>query len=237
MYRHRFAAVGCAFALLSVAPVGAMPVSGKVELPDPPKRPEPAVRGFTERVDNPKKPIKPFDVGPYLVVVLENDNTKPDNPGQVKWELVGDSFSPPVKAVPVGAQVVIKNTSNTARTLAVAEDPKLIQTGLINPKIGERTFTVTEPKAYTLGDKDAPHLTGKLVVVATSHISYVEVTEKDGKLTGKFEFADVPEGSYKLRIFFQDHWLEQTETVTVPGKGKTHEHPAFKLAAYAEKKK
>jgi hypothetical protein len=235
---NRFA-VGCALALWSVAPAVAMPVIGKVELPEPPKRPEPAVHGFTERVDNPKKPIKPFDVGPYLVVVLENDNTKPDNPGQAKWELVGDSFSPRVLAVPVGAQVVVKNTSNTARTLAVAEDPKLIQTGLINPKIGERSFTVTEPKAYTLGDKDAPHLTGKLVVVPTTHISYVEVTEKDGKFTGKLEFADVPEGTYKLRIFYQDHWLEQTETVTVPAKGKNYELPAFKIAGLSvpEKKK
>jgi hypothetical protein len=236
MHRHLLVAVACVIAL-SVAPAEAMPVTGKIELPDPPKRPPPPVRGFTERVDNPKKPVRPVDVGQYLVVVLENDNTKPDSPGQVKWELVGDSFSPPVKAVPVGAQVVIKNVSNTARTLAVGEDPKLIQTGLINPKIGERSFTVSEARVYTLGDKDAPHLTGKLVVVATSHIAYVEATEKDGKWTGKYEFADVPEGTYKLRIFYQDHWLEQTENVVVPAKGKSHDHPAFKIAAYAEKKK
>jgi hypothetical protein len=234
MHRH-FLVAACVF--MSVAPAAAMPVTGKIQLPEPPKRPPPVVGGFTPRAENPKKPVRPVDVGQYLVVVLENDNTKPDSPGQVKWELVGDSFSPPVKAVPVGAQVVIKNVSHTARTLSVAEDAKLIQTGLINPKIGERSFTVGEARAYTVGDKDAPHLSGKLVVVATSHIAYVEATEKDGKWTGKYEFADVPEGSYKLRIFYQDHWLEQTETVQVPAKGKSHEHPSFTIAAYAAKKK
>lgn len=222
---------------LAVVPSAAHanPVHGKLELPPAPERPPPTVRGFVERVENPKKPIQGTNLAPYLLVALENEGSKPDSPGQVKWELAGDSFAKPVIGAPIGAQVVIKNTSHTARTLVAVEDPKLIDNGLINPKIGERSFTVTEPKVYTITDRDAPHLVGKVVVVATPYVTNVEVTGT----TGKFEL-DAPEGTYKLRVFYKDHWLEQTETVTVAAKGKTE--PSIKIgslgsaSAPAEKK-
>lgn len=202
--------------LVLVVPHSAVanPVHGKVELPtNLPERPPPAVRGFVERVENSKKKIADVNVWPYLLVVLESDTSKPESPGQIKWDLVGDSFAKPVIGAPSGAQVVIRNTSHTARTLVALEDPKLIQTGLINPKIGERNFNVADPKVYTITDKDSPHLVGRVVVVGTPHIASVDAN-------GKFEF-DAPEGSYKLRIFYKDRWLDQTETVTVAAKGKT----------------
>ncbi|MBA2538627.1 MAG: hypothetical protein H0V17_03255 [Deltaproteobacteria bacterium] len=203
----------------------ANPVHGKIELPTAPERPPPTVKGFVDRVENPKKPIQGVPVTPLLLVALEKDGdtAKPESPGQVKWDLVGDSFAKPVIGAPAGAQVVIRNTSNTARTLVALEDPKLIQTGLINPKIGERSFNTTEPKIYTITDKDAPHLIGRVVVVNTPYVANVDAA-------GKFEL-DVPEGSYKLRVFFKDHWLAQTETVTVAAKGKTE--PTIKIASLA----
>jgi hypothetical protein len=201
----------------------ANPVHGRVELPPAPERPPPSVKGWVDRVENPKKPIQAVPVAPQLLIVLENGNTKPESPGQVKWDLVGDSFARPVIGAPVGAQVVIRNTSNTARTLVALEDPKLIQTGLINPKIGERNFNTTEPKIYTITDKDAPHLVGRVVVVNTPYVANVDAA-------GKFDL-DVPEGSYKLRIFYKDRWLGQTETVNVAAKGKTE--PTIKIASLA----
>jgi len=221
-----------------VTRAAAVPVVGKLELPPPPDRPVPVVHGWVDRVENPKKPIQPFNVGPYLLVVLENDTTRPDSGGQVKWELVGDSFAWPVIGAPTGAQVVIKNLSSTARTLVALEDPKLMQTGLINPKTGERSFTSTEPRVYTITDMDAPHLVGRVVVVPTSYIAHVEVSGT----TGKFELGDVTEGSYKLRIYYKDHWLPTTETVTVPaklGKGSKSHDITVKVSSYqaAEKAK
>jgi hypothetical protein len=126
---------------------------------------------------------------------------------------------------------VIKNTSHTARTLVAVEDPKLIETGLINPKIGERTFTVGKAQVYTITDKSAPHLIGRVVVVSTPYVAHVEVTGT----TGTFNFADVAEGTYKLRIFYRDAWLEQTETVTVGAKGKV-EPTTFKVPSLEKKK-
>ncbi len=202
----------------------ANPVHGKLELPAAPERPPPAVRGFVERVENPKKPIQGVNLAPHLLVVLESDTAKPDNPGQVKWELAGESFAKPVIGAPVGAQVVIKNTSNTARTLVALEDPKLIANGLVNPKVGEQSFTASSANVYTITDKDAPHLVGKVVVVNTPYFANVELVGG----VAKFEI-DAPEGTYKLRIFYRDHWLDQTETVTVEKKGKTE--PTIKITS------
>ena len=201
----------------------ANPVIGKLELPGVlPRHPPLAGKGFLDRLENPKKPVQGVNVGPYLLVVLEGDGKAIEAPpGQIPWDLVGESFARPVIGAPVGGEILIKNTSKTARTLFAVEDPKLIPTGPINPT-GPKSFRVTEPRIYTIGDKDAPHLKGKVVVVATPYVATVEVTSTTSGNTGRFEFPDVPEGSYKLRIFYKDGWIDRPDdTVTVGAKGKT----------------
>ena len=191
------------------------PVSGKLVLPLPPKPPAVVAKGFLDRSENAKKPVQSPAVGPQLLVVLTGD-AKPSPLTQVAWDLVGESFNRPVIGVPLGAEVMITNKSKTPRTLTAAEDPKLVPVGPINANV-PKTFRVTELRSYTIGDHDAPHLKGKLVVVATPLIAYVEVTNN----VGRFEFADVPDGSYKLRIFYRDNWIDRPEqTVTVKGKAK-----------------
>lgn len=202
------------------------PVAGKLELPPPPDRPPVVARGFLDRVENPLAPARPLVVTPYMIVALEGTE-KSASPGQVTWDLVGESFARPVIGAPVGAEIVIKNTSKVARTLAAAEDPKLVPTGPINPT-GPKSFRVTEPKIYTISDADAPYLKGKLVVVETPFVTTVDDA-------GKFEFSDVPEGSYKLRVFYKDAWLEVVTDVVVPAKGKTEVNP--KIPAFVPGKK
>ncbi|HEU0032288.1 MAG TPA: hypothetical protein VFQ53_16770 [Kofleriaceae bacterium] len=193
----------------------ANPVVGKIELPPPPPRPPIAVKGFLDRVDNPYKRVRDVDVGSYMVVVLDGEAKEGVVPKQLSWDLVGESFARPVAIVSVGAEVVIKNVSKTARTLVALEDPKLIPSGPINPT-GPKSFRPTEPKLYTITDKDAPHLKGKLVVVASPFVGNVDVVNN----VGKFEI-DAPEGSYKVRVFYRDNWLDHAEaTVNVPAKGK-----------------
>jgi hypothetical protein len=189
-------------------------VTGKLELPTAPDRPPIAQKGFLDRVDNPLAPVKGVNVTQQMIVVLEQEGEKVESPAQVSWDLAGESFSRPVIGAPVGAEVVIKNTSKTARNLVAAEDPKLIPAGPINPT-GPKSFRPMEPKVYTIGDKDAPHLHGTLVVVNTKHVTTVDAA-------GKFDFGDVPEGAYKLRVFYRSNWIEAPDTaVTVGAKGKT----------------
>jgi hypothetical protein len=126
-----------------------------------------------------------------------------------------------VIAVPVGSEVVIKNQTKIARTIAAAEDPKLIA-GPLNPT-GTKSFRALQPAVYTIGDKDAPHLKGKIVVVPTLHVATVDDS-------GRFEMTDVPDGSYKLRVFYYDpggeargrhsDWLPFSADVVVAPKGR-----------------
>jgi len=197
-------------------------VIGKLELPTV-ERPAAPVKGFLDRVENPLAPVKAFSPANQIFVVLEGDE-KPVSPPQVVIELLGESFSRRVAAAPAGAEVVIKNVSKTSRTLVAAEDPKLIPQGPINPT-GPKSFRATDVgKVYTIGDKDAPHLKLKIVVVNTQYVAYPDES-------GKFEVANVPAGSYKLKIWYQDKWLAQEDTVNVPAKGKVDVKPQIQAAA------
>ncbi len=197
-------------------------VVGKLELPAAPERGPVIAKGFLDRTENPLAEIRKVNLAPYFVVALEGD-AKPDTaPAEVTWDLVGESFARPVVVVPVGAQVVIKNTSQISRTIGAAEDPKLIA-GPLAPT-GAKSFRATQPAIYTIGDADAPHLKGKLVVVATTHVANLDDS-------GRFEMNEVPDGSYKLRVFYYDpgaersggksDWLPFATDVTVASKGRT----------------
>jgi hypothetical protein len=208
---------------------GANTVTGRIDLaPTAPERPPQKTKGFLDRVENPLAQVKAVNITAHLAVVLEGDE-KPAAPGQVVWELVGESFGRNVIAVPAGAEVVIKNTSRTSRTLTALEDPKLVPHEPINPT-GPKSFKVPEAgKAYTITDTDAPHLVGKLVVVNTPFVSKVDDA-------GKFEFTDVPPGEYRVRIYYfdaaagKDGWLDRpADSVNVGTKGKAEVNP--KLAA------
>ena len=193
-------------------------VVGKLELPGAPDRAPVETRGFLDRAENALAPVRPVSITPYLLVALEaTGGARPTAPPQVIWDLVGDSFAKPVIGVPVGTEVSIKNVSRIARTLVAAGDATLIQGGPINPT-GSKSIRVTEPKIFTISDPDAPYLKGRLVVVNTAYLSSVDEA-------GKFEIADVPEGSYKLRVFYKDAWLDGETDVKVGPKGKTDVNP------------
>jgi hypothetical protein len=202
-------------------------VTGKLDLPPtPPERPAAATRGFLDRVDNPLKELRAVNPTPNLVVVLEGGD-KPSPVQQRVWDLLGDSFDHPLIAVPAGIEVVIKNSSPNAHTLVAAEDPNLITKGALNPPPGSKSFHVGAAGAvYHISDPGAPYLKGKIIVVAPN--SYVASPDE----AGKFELADVPEGTYKVRVYYagpEGHagWIEHTDDVpvTVPAKGKVDINP------------
>ncbi|HEU4611994.1 MAG TPA: hypothetical protein VFS15_07945 [Kofleriaceae bacterium] len=223
MVRARWAWV----VLLSfVATAHAGTVTGRLDLPPAPSRPPPAVKGFLDRVENPLAPVKPVSLAQDMVIVLEGGEV-PMSPPQVVVELLGESFSRRVVAAPAGAEVLIKNVSKMARTLVAAEDPKLVPQGPINPT-GPKSFRVSDAgKVYTIGDKDAPHLKLKVVVVSSQNIGYPDDS-------GRFEIDNVPAGSYKVKVWYRDGWLSRDdETITVGAKGKTDVNPKVPASAIA----
>jgi len=210
-------------------------VAGKLELPAAPERGPVIAKGFLDRTENPLADIQKLNLAPYFVVALEGETKSDAAPAEVTWNLIGESFARPVIAVPAGAQVVIKNTTKISRTIGAAEDPKLFA-GPLTP-MGTKSFRATAPAIYTIGDADAPHLKGKIVVVATTHVASLDDA-------GRFEMTDVPDGSYKLRVFYYDpggearggksDWLPFTTDVTVASKGRTEVNaklPALPSAA------
>jgi hypothetical protein len=194
-------------------------VTGKVELPSAAERPALRHRGFLDRSENPLAPVRGFDPLPWIVVVLEGTPLDRPSTAQVPWDLVGESFVRPVLLVPAGAEVLIRNLSKTPRSLVAAEAGDLIAKGPLNPS-GNKSFRVPDAgKTYTIGDPDAPHLAGRLVVMAGG----LAVAPDE---SGRFEFADVPEGSYKLKIYYRDGWIDRPDdAVTVGGKGKVDVKP------------
>lgn len=211
--------------LLSLAArANAGTVAGKLDVPEM-DRPPPATKGFLDRTENALAPVKPATPTTQMVVVLEGDE-KPVSPGQVVVELLGETFSKKVVAAPAGAEVVIKNVSKMARTLVAAEDPKLIPQGPINPT-GPKSFRVENPgKVYTIGDKDAPHLRLKVVVVNTQYVGYPDES-------GRFSIENVPAGAYKVKVWYQDDWvaLGDGASLDVGAKGKTELNPKIPAAA------
>lgn len=211
---------------LSTAAHAGGTLTGKLELPPPPDRPALEVKGFLDRVENPLAPVKGIAPTQRMVIVALGDE-KPVSPPQVVIELLGESFARRVVAAPAGAEVVIKNTSKTARTLVAAEDPKLIPQGPINPT-GPKSFRVADvDKVYTIGDKDAPHLKLKVITVNTQYVAYPDDN-------GKFEIPNMPGGTYKLKIWYGDKWIERPDdSVEVKDKGKTEFNPKIEASAFA----
>jgi len=209
--------VGVIAALAGSAEAGT--VAGKLELPVAPERVL-ISKGFLDRTENPLAEIKKQNLAPYFVIALEGDGKSNTAPAEVSWDLVGESFARPVIAVPVGAEVVIRNQTRVSRTIGAAEDHKLI-VGPLNPK-GSKSFRATEPAIYTVGDSDAPHLRGKIVVVATPYVAVLDDA-------GRFELPNVADGSYKLKVFYynpgaeahgrKSAWVYTTD-VTVATKGR-----------------
>jgi hypothetical protein len=206
---------------------------GKVELPSLPRLE--ATHGFLDRVENPLAPLKPFSAAPQLVLELVGDE-KPAAPPQIVWHLLGESFDRPVLAAPAGSEVVIRDESKTARTLIATElgktvDTKLIPPGPVNPG-GTKPFRSGDAgKVYAIGDADAPHLKATLIVVNTLYVGYPDEA-------GNYEIADVPPGSYKLRIWFAGKLVERPDdNVNVGARGKTAFNPKLPAGALAPAKK
>ena len=67
------------------------------------------------------------------------------------------------------------------------------------------------------------------MVVGTPYVSTVDDA-------GRFDFGDVAEGSYKLKIFYKDGWLEGVTDVNVGNKGKVEVNPKVPALAQPVKK-
>ncbi len=190
-------------------------VTGKLDLPTsaPPPLRDP---GFLDRVENPHMPVKTVDPTPLMVVVLEPAGAAPaaPAPGQAPWNLLGASFERPLLPVAVGTEVVIKNCRACApASLSVEKEPDLIQKGAINP-IGSKSVKTSKPGVLVVREDELSGLIGRIAVFDSAYFAQPDAG-------GKFEIKDVPAGSWTVKVWYVDHWIERgNETITVETKGK-----------------
>jgi Polysaccharide lyase family 4, domain II len=184
-------------------------VTGRLEFPPQEKYESTARRGYLDPVDNAILPVQPFQPAPLMVVALEAEaSSAAAPPPQAVYELRGESFARPLIAVVKGQEVVIRNVGLAPRALVVQEDKDLLPAGTLNVT-GSKSFRVAAAgKLYTIVDPTVPHLVGRILTLDTP---YHANPERDGRFT----IEDVPPGTYKLRVFFQDRWLSRETKVTV----------------------
>lgn len=201
------------------------PIEGKLVLP-PGGVPRPPVRsrGFLDPVDNPHLPVRTPDPFPSMAVVLEGAEAPAPAavpPVQVPWDLLGDSFARPLIAVRVGTEIRITNRGHGTPILTATGQPALIAKKPLNPS-GEITFNVgTTPGVIEIVDETTPHLRGRVLVTASSHVA-----QPDG--AGKFAFAEVPPGAWTLRVFYGTGWIDRPDDkLTVEAKRPTTVNPAL----------
>lgn len=195
-------------------------VSGVIVLSAPDKRGEPPVRnsGFVPRAKNSLKPPRAFNPLPHLVVVLTDGEVSPADakPGKrpVKYPIIGESFSVPLLPVIAGSVVEIVNKGKRSPRLYSPGNAEFVPSDPINPEgVPRQTETVDEPHApIELRDRDSAHLRG--TIVAFPHAYFALPND-----SGRFEIDGVPSGTWKVRVWYRDGWLElPSEDVDVPVK-------------------
>lgn len=200
-----------ALALLGAlsTPAIAGDVSGTIALGK--SKPKPPVRstGFVERKPNPIMETLRFDPRREIVVVLEGGpmqpaDQEPDRNG-VKWQLMGESFDIPVLPIVAGTDIDLKYTGHGSPTLYSPQDEALLKSEAIS-RDGIRTLSVKEPgKAFEIRARGSQHLVGR--IVAFKHRFFARL---DGD--GNFEIKDVPEGTWTLKLWYRDGWVDGVAT-------------------------
>lgn len=186
------------------------------------KRAEPPVRstGFVPRTRNALRPPRPSDPTAHLVVVLDGGTAAPEDtepPGlSVKYSIIGESFDAPILPVVVGSIVEIQNQARGAPRLYSPDGEDLVPGDPINPKGARKMKKIeTAGKAFEIRDRESAHLSGR--IVAFPHRYFARV-----KPDGKFEIPGVPPGSWKVKVWYVNGWLETpVETVQVEAKRPT----------------
>lgn len=207
---------------LLTAPAVAGTVSGKLELPPRgPDRPPMRGKAFVDRTPNPLAPVRPVDPLPSIIIMLEPAPTTtfpPPPPAAVIWDLLGESFARPVFPVRAGGEVLIRNKGRSSPVLVAVGKPDVLVKKPLNPTAEVLFIPGKEPGAIELRDERAPHLRGRIVVLASPYF-----TVPDGK--GEFEIKDVPEGEWMVRVWFDDGWIERPDDKITVGSKRTEINP------------
>lgn len=188
-------------------------VSGQVDLPPPASRRAPPIRGqgFVPRAKNPLRPPDGFDPRSEIVVVLDGGPVDDEDkkPRTKRYKIVGENFERDVLPVIVGGKVEIKNLAKKSLRLYSTASADTIPGDPISHKGGRLTETIDKAhKAIDVRDQDSVHFLAH--IVAFEH-GYFAVPDHDGKFT----IEGVPPGTWRVKIWYRDGWVENLPKTTV----------------------
>jgi hypothetical protein len=199
--------------LVAAAAAHAGNVTGKVDVPasgPPPLRDQ----GFLDRTENPHMPIRTVDATPLIVVVLVPQSPAPPaaRTASATMQFLGGSFDKPLIAVVPGTEITIKSCGACPDANLYADGkPDLIEKSVLSAN-GAKVFKAAAPGAIAIRDQLQAGLHGYVAVFDTPYFAMPDAT-------GHFEIKDVAAGTYTLRIWYADHFVQRgDDTVTVEGK-------------------
>jgi hypothetical protein len=132
----------------------------------------------------------------------------------VSFSIVGESFEHPVLPIQLGAKVQVINNGKIARRVRATSIKGFFtdESGPVNPTGARISSAVSDPlKPITIGDVDTVHLRAKIVAFKSPYFTTLSGSN--------FEIANVPAGTWNLKVWYQDGWLKMPPvTVKVAGK-------------------
>ncbi|MEM9490122.1 MAG: hypothetical protein AAGC55_13320 [Myxococcota bacterium] len=190
--------------LMSSGQAMAGEVRGQIKYDGRPGAPTMRTQGFVERIANPLRPIKRFDPRPYMIVVFEGgpaDEQAASPPTRpVPYDLLGESFGTPVLPVVRGSKVEIHNRGHWDKVItALGRDD--FQDKVIRPGESEELVIAEVYKPVVLRAPTMSHPRGTIVAFPNRYFTTVD-------RRGRFELDGLPEGTWKVRLWYNDGWVD-----------------------------
>jgi hypothetical protein len=207
-------------------------VSGEIELADLAVRPELPVRsrGFTRRTHGPLKTPQKLDARDEIVVVLDGGpvaaSDKKPSDRALRYEIIGESFATKVFPFVAGSKVEVKNAGHRVpRLYSPGVDGLIEETPLPDKGVRPIKKKLDKPYAATeLRARDSAHLRGQLLPLPHAYFALVGDD-------GKYEIIGVPEGKWKIRLWYRSGWIQTRQPDVEVTANRTTKAPTLKLPA------
>ena len=168
------------------------------------------------------KPTKPADIYVYLEKVGRGGK-KTQLPGKgVRREIhqKGEAFDPHIVVIPVGAEVAFPNDDKQEHNVFSPTDPPF-DLGRYNTDKKGKTHVFEDADEFDIYCDIHPQMWATVKVVDSPYIAKVE--------DGKFSFANVPPGTYKVIAWTRNSAEVKSEKVAVSAGGSVSLSSALHL--------
>lgn len=173
---------------------------------EPPERSQ----GFVERIANPIRPVRSFDPSPYLIVVFEGEaGDSEESPRRTaSYNVLGTAFAFEILPVQVNTRVEIDNQGPTLVTLTAPDYPDLFGDTELGPKQVAPLQLAEPEQVVVIRSTTGPYPVGRIVAFRSRYFARVN-------RRGRFSIDNVPEGTWKVRLWYLDGWVDGIEKTVV----------------------